>query len=167
MLSLLEPAKLVHLLFSLIFAGAVPVAGTLVFARLKGLSFDIPDRSLRATPFMLAAISYSLGTALLLLAQAPALITGLMLAYAVNTTVMLGVTQFWKISIHAAGVAGPLSFLVYRLGLWSSFLYALVVPVGILKLRLKEHSIAQLVVGATLTAAITWIQIIFVVPSIP
>ncbi len=91
---------------------------------------------------------------------------GLMLAYLINMFTMLAIKPFWKISIHAAGITGPLRLLIHRLGLWSIFLYVLVIPVGLTKLRLEEHTPPQLVASAILTIIITWVQILFLVPLI-
>ncbi len=80
---------------------------------------------------------------------------------------MFLVTLSWKISVHAAGVTGPLTFLVFKLGLPWSFLYLLVVPVGLLRLRLRQHTLLQVLAGAVLSAALTWAEIILLVPLIP
>ena len=48
--------------------------------------------------------------------RAPVLLSGLMLAYFINTSAMFLLTLGWKISVHVAGITRPLSFLVFKLG---------------------------------------------------
>ncbi len=166
-LSLLESANATHIAVSLVFATMLPMVGVLYFAQVEGLEYDIPERSARAKPFVFAIVSYVTGFLLLLTTGAPVLVSGLMLAYSINTSAMFLVTLFWKISIHAAGVTGPLTFLVFRLGFAWSLLYLFVVPVGLVRLRLRQHTFFQVAAGAVLSAALTWANIVFLVPLIP
>jgi hypothetical protein len=163
----LENARAVYTIVSVAFASVIPIVGILYFARSEGSDYDIPERSARARPFVFAIAGYFVGFLLLVLIGAPLLMSGLMLAYSINTSVMFLITLFWKISVHAAGVTGPLTFLVFRLGLLWSFLYLIVLPVGLLRLQLKQHTIPQLLAGAVLSAVLTWTEIIFLVPLIP
>jgi len=90
----------------------------------------------------------------------------MMVAYAFNTSVMSLITLFLKISIHTAGVTGPMTFLVYVLGWRWGFLYLLVIPVGGIKLLMREHSISQLAAGAIISAALSWFQIFFILSAL-
>jgi membrane-associated phospholipid phosphatase len=166
-LAALENARLVYTLASIVFASVIPIVGILYFAKSDGMDYDIPERDARARPFVFAIASYLAGFVLLVLIGAPFLMSGLMLAYSINTSVMFIVTLSWKISVHAAGVTGPLTFLVFRLGLLWSLLYLLVIPVGLLRFRLGQHTFLQLLAGAVLSAALTWTEIIFLVPLLP
>jgi len=166
-LALLEAAWALYVILSIVFATIVPIIGIARSARLEGLDYDIPERSARATPFMIAITSYLVGFLFLMISKAPVLLSGLMLAYCINTTVMFVITLSWKISVHAAGVTGPLGFLVFKLGLEWGFLYLLVIPVGMLRIRLGQHTLLQVSVGAVVSGALTWVQIFFLVPLIP
>jgi membrane-associated phospholipid phosphatase len=166
-LARLENARIFYTIVSVLSASVVPIVGILYFARLEGVDYDIPERGARARPFVFAIASYLAGFLLLVSSGAPLLMSGLMLAYSINTSVMFLVTLFWKISVHAAGVTGPLTFLVFRLGFLWGLLYLLVLPVGLLRLRLGQHTVLQLFAGAILSAALTWTEIIFLVPLIP
>ena len=95
------------------------------------------------------------------------MLSGLMLAYLINTCAIFLITLVWKKSVHAAGVTGPLSFLVFKLGLLWGFLYLLVIPVGLIRIRLRQHTLLQVLAGAVLIALLTWAQIVFLVPLVP
>ncbi len=165
-LSTLEAAKPIQTVESIVFATFLPLVGVLYFARLEGQEYDIPERSARVKPFVVAVVSYATGFILLSLNNAPLLVSGLMLAYSINTSVMFFITLFWKISIHAAGITGPLTFLVFRLGYAWGLLYLLVVPVGLVRLRLGQHTVSQVVAGGVLSAALTWAEILYFIPLI-
>jgi len=165
-LTLLDSASFVHAFSSIVFSSVFPVASIIFFAKREGIDYNIPERDVRFRPFVFAIASYVLGFLTLLLLKAPVLMTCLMFAYAINTSVMTLITLFWKISIHTAGVTGPLTFFVYALGWQWSFLYLLVIPVGGVKLLMKQHSVSQLVAGAIMSAALSWLQIIFILPLV-
>jgi len=166
-LVLLESATILSAILSVFFATIVPVIGITGFARSEGLDYDIPEKRARARPFEIAILSYLAGFTTLVTIGAPVMLSGLMLAYLINTCAMFLITLVWKISVHAARVTGPLSFLVFKLGLLWGFLYLLVIPVGLIRIRLRQHTLLQVLAGAVLSAALTWAQIIFLVPLIP
>jgi len=72
---------------------------------------------------------------------------------------MMLINLKWKISIHASGITGPATFLFYSFGMIAIPFFLLVLPVGWARLRLNAHTPAQVLAGATLTVAITWIQL--------
>jgi membrane-associated phospholipid phosphatase len=82
-----------------------------------------------------------------------------MLCYAGNTLVMMLITRRWKISVHASGIAGPTTVLTESLGLWASVFFALLLPVGWARIRLKAHTPTQVLFGALVTIAATWLQL--------
>ena len=91
--------------------------------------------------------------------RAPTIIIALMLCYACNTVIMLLITLRWKISIHASGVAGPATALVYSMGVWAAAFFILLVPVGWARVQLKAHTPWQVFAGALVTAIATWLQL--------
>ena len=66
--------------------------------------------------------------------------------------------------MHASGIAGPLTALIYVVGLTAIPFLLLVVPVGWARLKLKAHTPAQVVAGVLLTIVTTWIQLGIYVP---
>jgi membrane-associated phospholipid phosphatase len=166
-LALLQGANIVSTSLAVLFGSIAPMVGIVVFARSEGIDYDIPERQARARPFGIAILSYLAGFLALVILGTSILVSGLMLAYLINTSAMFLITLFWKISVHAAGVTGPLSFLVFRLGLLWGLLYLLVIPVGLIRIRLGQHTTLQVLAGAVISAALTWAEIIFLTPLIP
>jgi membrane-associated phospholipid phosphatase len=162
-LLILSPPDIYSLLFvSLIFGGILPML--IIFLMLRaGIIHDIyaSDRQTRLKPFLGAILSYSLGVAVLLLMNAPRDITALMACYSFNTLVMMLISLKWKISIHASGISGPFTFLVFVLGPVFLPLYLLILPVGWARIELNAHSLSQVLAGFLLTILLTWLQLTF------
>jgi membrane-associated phospholipid phosphatase len=124
----------------------------------------IPDiwaskRETRFVPFLGAISSYLIGTLVLVALSSPTIITALMMCYVGNTVIMMLVSLKWKISIHASGIAGPMTALVFALGVNAVPVLLLILPVGWARLTLKAHTPMQVVAGALVTILMTWVQL--------
>lgn len=144
---------------SVMFGALVPMGIVYGLSKLR----IIPDlwasqRETRVIPFTGATCSYLLGSAALMNERSPAIITALMLCYVGNTVIMMLISLRWKISVHASGIAGPVTALVYALGVAALPLLFLVLPVGWARIRLRAHTLTQVAAGALLTILATWIQ---------
>lgn len=152
---------------SILFATVIPLSYIFLFVRKRRkiyqIDYDISNKSLRTKPFVVVIVSYAIGTAILFLLNAPVLVKGLMFCYFTNSLVMLFITLFWKISIHASGITGPLTVLIYKLGIIYSPLFLIVVPVGLVRIKLGKHTTLQIISGALLAILITWLQIVFII----
>ncbi len=143
------------------FGTMVPLVMMLQLTKIGVISdFNVSERKERTKPFVGAAASYLAGGGVLLLMKAPTIIIALMLCYAGNTVIMLLITLRWKISIHASGVAGPTTALVYSIGACAAVFFILLIPVGWARMQLKAHTPWQILVGALVTVIATWLQLI-------
>jgi membrane-associated phospholipid phosphatase len=145
---------------SLTFGTFIPLGIIYLLSR-RGLisDFFVSEKEERAKPFAGAIASYVVGSLALLSVRAPTIVTALMLCYAGNTLVMMLITRVWKISIHASGIAGPTTALIISLGTWASVFFALLVPVGWARIRLRAHTPTQMLAGALVTIVTTWVQL--------
>jgi membrane-associated phospholipid phosphatase len=144
----------------LTFGTFVPLAIIYLLSK-RGLisDFFVSKKNERAKPFAGAILSYLAGSLTLCLFKAPPIITALMLCYGGNTLVMMLITRRWKISVHASGIAGPTTVLIESLGAWASVFFAFLVPVAWARLRLNAHTPTQILAGALVTVAATWVQL--------
>lgn len=78
-------------------------------------------------------------------------------AYLATTFVVLAVTLFWRISIHMAGLTGPITALILVFGIHYSLLFLLAVPLGWARTELKAHTLPQVVFGAVVGVVTTTI----------
>ncbi len=146
------------------FGSVLPLSSTYYLVR-KGIIPDIyaSDRTTRTEPFLWAMASYLMGVTALIYLNAPFVVTALMACYFVNTIVMLIITLYWKISIHAVGVTGPITALVFQLGARMLPFFLLMLPVAWARIELKAHNRLQVAAGAILSTFLTWMQMIFYV----
>ena len=146
------------------FGAILPLSSTYYLVR-KGIIPDIyaSDRSSRTDPFLWAMVSYLTGVTILLWVNAPFVITALMACYFVNALIMLCITLYWKISIHAVGVMGPVTALVWELGTKMMPFLLLIIPLAWARVELKAHDKKQVAAGAILSSLLTWFQMIFYV----
>jgi membrane-associated phospholipid phosphatase len=120
--------------------------------------FYAHDRATRFIPFLWTTFFYLLGCLSLILISAPAAVTALMACYFVNGLVLMVITLKWKISIHASGVTGPVTALIFLLGGVMMPLLLVVIPVAWARVELKAHTVMQVAVGAVLSSVLTWFQ---------
>jgi hypothetical protein len=158
----LNPLQLIAI--TTFFGSVLPLSSTYYLVR-KGIIPDIyaSDRATRTEPFLWAMASYLMGVTALMYLNAPFVVTALMACYFVNTIVMLIITMYWKISIHAVGVTGPVTALVFQLGARMLPFFLLMLPVAWARIELKAHNRLQVAAGAILSTFLTWMQMIFYV----
>lgn len=142
-----------------LFGSVLPFISVFYMVR-KGIISDIyaSDRSTRLKPFLGAMASYLTGVAALIAIGAPRSVTALMACYLVNASILLVISLVWKISIHASGVAGPVTALVFQLGAKMLPFFLLALPVAWARIELKAHDLKQVAAGTLLTSVLTWLQ---------
>jgi len=133
---------------------------TVVYMLKRGIISDFyaNDRDERFLPFMATIFSYTVGTVALMAVGAPEQIIALMACYLVNGVVLLLITTKWKISIHASGIASPVTALVYLLGTRLLPLFILFLPIAWARVELKAHDKKQVTAGAIISSVLTWLQ---------
>ena len=152
------------ILITTMFGAILPLSSTYYLVR-RGIIPDIyaSIRETRTEPFLWAMASYLLGVTVLLYFNAPLAVTALMACYFGNAVIMLIITLRWKISIHAVGVSGPITALVFQLGSKMLPLFFILFPVLWARVELKAHNKLQVAAGAILSGLLTWFQMVFYV----
>lgn len=153
-------------LISIIFGALVPISTSLILIKKMNTDLDITDRTKRTMPLILAICSYLIGFLVLLWFGAPAVVSALMLIYGTNTFVILIINFYWKISIHAMGIAGPTAAFIFAFGLVGVLLGLIIPFVMWSRLKLKKHTLAQVIAGSVIGLVMTWIQLSYIVPLI-
>ncbi|HML06405.1 MAG TPA: PAP2 family protein [Methanobacterium sp.] len=150
--------------FCVLFAGIMPILLVLWWLKEKNgngtkIDMDIPERTERNFPLLMVILSYAIGVIVLYLLNAPLITTILMFCYFSNTLIVFFINLRWKISIHAMGVAGPATVLIYVFGA-TGVIFALIIPfVMWSRIYLKEHTLSQVIMGAALGFFATAAQI--------
>lgn len=152
---------------SLAFFGIVPLLALLWMVREgRATSLEVRDKSRRTLPMLVCVGSYALGIALLgaTATTAVRVLVAFAAIYPVNTLILLGITRWWKISIHMAGLAAFVSGLLFvALVAWeglpddweAALTVATTAPLVLLlpvlmwaRVRAKAHTVGQVVAGA-------------------
>ncbi|MER5436002.1 hypothetical protein [Streptomyces sp. NPDC002588] len=140
-------------LFAALCAGIVP-ASYIQWERRRGTWGDrhVVDRRQRPRIFAVILASIGLGSAAMVLMDAPTSILAAMIALWLMTTVLLAVNTVWKISVDSAVAAAVSSMFVVHSPGWL-LSYTLVAAVCWSRVALSYHTIAQTVAGASLGVA--------------
>jgi len=130
-----------------------PFLSILYFRRKNVVDLYVSKRKAR-TPFYLIAIaSYSFAT-IIFLGTNTKIMFLLALGSLLVSLILMGVNLFWKVSIHCAGVTGPIFALIFVFGLSALPLTSIVGLVGWSRIKLKDHTFAQTLVGTLISLSV-------------
>jgi hypothetical protein len=157
--------KLLWASLAIFFSALVPALVVLGLLKLRLLSdADISNRAERARPYILITFFYFLGSFLLLyLPPRPInkVFGTLMSCYATVTLVGTIITYFWKISMHLAGLAGPLTAAIFFWKLPAVPFLISLLPLSWARLYLRKHNIWQVLAGIMMSSLITYLTCYF------
>lgn len=114
----------------------------------------VRDREHRLVPMLMCLVSALAGLAILLLGDAPRDVIALSWAMIITLLVCILITNWWKVSLHATVAGGAVAMLALLYGPWLLLLVGLLSLVCWSRVRLTDHTAAQVVVGALLGPAI-------------
>ncbi len=145
-----------------IFAAILPVLYVGWLQRHGKIShFHIPIRSERNAPYLLSLGLLIFAYFFLWILKAPSLLLAATLASVGNTFFIFIVNIFWKISAHMMGAAAPLVAFSFAFGKWVLPFFLLLVLIGWSRVRLKAHTLAQVIAGGLAGLFLTYIQLVF------
>jgi hypothetical protein len=144
----------------LFFGTIIPILVLFIWTKLKKIDRDFTIKEDRNRPLLMAAIIYFIGALILWLFQANPLITAIMLCYGTNTIIVFIINLKWKISVHAMGITGPTTALMFA-NPWF-FIFGLIGPLVMWsRLTLKKHTVGQLLAGSFFGYMLTAIQLYY------
>ncbi|MFD9333172.1 hypothetical protein ACFWBF_01945 [Streptomyces sp. NPDC060028] len=114
---------------------------------------SVPQRRQRLLVLPVAMASATAGLILLIALDGPREMATAVLAAVVTSVAIFAVTTVWKVSVHTAACAGTATVLTLALGPWWLLCGPLVVLMGWSRVTLREHSPAQVIIGAVLASA--------------
>ena len=149
------PQRLLGWGVSLIFLTVIPALSLLFYIPRRSEPWASTEKRQRVMSFVFMAVSYPIGFVILKIIQAPVIFEAIMVTYVVVVLALILVNLFFKASGHAAGVAGPVSALIYFYGVIATPLIALIPLTMWARVRSKGHTLSQTLIGALLSAAVT------------
>ena len=143
-----------------LFSNLIPVITILVLQKYGIITdLDASIRKQRILPLSLGVLYAAIGFIVLTLQNADAIIRGLMFCFITNTVVIILITRYWKISIHAMGVAGLIAALWVNGEQFPLIMGFILVLVASARVLLKAHNISQVIVGSLLGMILTYLQL--------
>jgi membrane-associated phospholipid phosphatase len=140
---------------TLLLVGPGMVYTLLTWRKEHRVDIDITKREDRIVPLMLASLGALFGSYLVfsrLNNQNLYLMSVILVALLVSITI---ITSQWKISLHSTTFTALTTLLVTFGSPYFAFLYLLLFFVGWARVYLKQHSLAQVTVGAALGTTLT------------
>ncbi|MEV4540275.1 phosphoesterase PA-phosphatase [Micromonospora echinaurantiaca] len=138
-------------LLATLFVTGIPFAYILGGVRRGRLTdHHVGVREQRRVPLLFGLCSVAAGLALLAALGAPRPVLALAAAGVLGLVVAVGVSHWWKLSIHAAVAAGTVVVLVLTFGARLLVTAPLLALVGWSRVRLGDHTVAQVLAGGGL-----------------
>lgn len=144
----------------ILFLAVIPILPFLYFLGKRQTNINIISRRIRTVVLIMAIASYAASSAVFYYLDYHAMFA-ISLAYLFVDIAIMVNNLFWKISIHAAGIAGPTTALVYVFGTKFVFLYIFTAMVFYIRLKLKAHTLCQLVAGCAVAVVVTFLTYLF------
>lgn len=146
---------------SLIGIGLLVVPGIIysvyIWRKEGAVDLDLTERHDRIVPLMLSTLGAVIGSFIVQSKLENPTFTEMSFILVTMLAALTVVTTVWKISLHAATIAGLSSLLVVYQGNWFVLGYLVLLPVIWSRLQLKQHSPNQLIAGTILGAGLTLI----------
>lgn len=133
-----------------------PASGYILYGLRKGSVSDInlSEREERLRPLVLALTGAVAGAVFLLVKEAPKQLILLNLVLISELVVVIVVTLFWKISMHALIYSSIVTMLAYLYDLCILWLMVLLIPIGWARLYRKRHTLLQVIMGSVAGAVV-------------
>jgi membrane-associated phospholipid phosphatase len=141
---------------TLLFLSLGPLLYVMISVHQGRLSdIEITRRSERIGPFLFGIFSATLGLLTLQMLHGPRNLSTLLIITIVSGIIMLFITLWWKISVHASSMAGAVTLLTAMYGMGMLPLLLLLVLVSWSRVVLRRHTVAQVTIGALLSILLT------------
>jgi hypothetical protein len=130
-----------------------PFFAVLYFYQKNFSDLDVSKRETRTPLLVIAIISYSMAAIIFSVTNTKILFL-LALGYTFVSLIIMIVNLFWKVSIHCAGVTGPIFSLIFVFGLTALPLSLIIGLVGWSRIKLKNHTFSQTLVGTLISLTV-------------
>lgn len=111
-------------------------------------------REQRYVVYILTSALGAIGCGLLWYLNAPELLAVTFTAGLVSIVVFMGINYLWKISLHTAFSAASVAIIIIVYGVHAAWTAILLPLIAWARIELKQHTVAQVITGGLLAAAI-------------
>ncbi len=134
-----------------VFGVILQIASFIYFYR-KGILTDVDAKikDERTLPYFISIIIFNVGFILLLIFKVSSISIAFWFCYISNTFLVILINKYMKISIHVMGISGPLALFTFLFGFKMFMFLPILVLVAWSRIKLKCHSLAEVVAGGLL-----------------
>lgn len=152
------------ILISSLFGFIAPIV---LFISLKNrgkiIDVDASIKEERTLPFLLATIFYIIGLVLMIYFELNIITKAFWFCYISNTLFTVLINRYWKISAHSMGVSGSLAAIIFVIGNYSFLFIPLLLLIGWSRIKLKCHTLSQVLAGIILAFISTFVQMYLII----
>ena len=150
------------LIFGIFAFSFVPIIVTVYYYKKGFVDIEVSERKKR-TPIYLASIISQM-FAVFYFYSGCKLMLFLSLAFLINTIAVFLINLKYKVSAHAGNIAGIATILYLTYGNIALPIYLLLIPIYALRIKLKAHTLGQLILGTILAIVLTYVtyKIVFI-----
>ena len=142
-------SALIYACITLFFLSVGPLLYIIIGVRMGKLSdIDVSRRSQRAGPFIFGIVSVMIGWLVLALTNGPRNLQTVMIITVFSGIIMMVITFWWKISMHASSLGGIATMLTVLYGAVMLPLFVLLVLVSWSRVVLRRHTVMQVIAGS-------------------
>ncbi len=132
----------------LLLIGPASIYVYLAYRKGKVTDINMSEREERLRPLIIALIGAMMVILVLLDKAAPKPLILLGLTLVSELVIVIFVTVFWKISLHALTYSTAVTLLAYLYNPWALILYIFLFPVGWARVYRKRHTLLQVIAGS-------------------
>ena len=154
---------IVQAVIAVVFGSVLPFAFVEYQVRSRRITdVHVGDRRQRPQVMAVSLVLFLIGLGLLLWAGAERPLLAAVVAGLAGTVVCLAVTLRWKVSVHMTVLGGSCVVAGLALGPWWWLTGLLTLPVGWSRVRLTDHTVAQVVAGGVIGAFVSAVTYLLV-----
>lgn len=141
----------------LTFAMIIPYLYIRILIRKKVLDdLHISNKEDRIKPIIITIISNTVGFSILYILKAPLFLKAMFLIVIISTFIFGIITYFWKVSAHTAWITFMVITFNILFGKWMLFLLPLIPMVGWARVKIKRHTVKQVISGSIISFITTF-----------
>lgn len=151
--------KILTFIIPLIFGFIAPIVLFLIL-RNKGklVDQDASNKEERTFPYLIAIVFYLIGLAFMIKFNLNIISIAFWFCYISNTIITIIINKYWKISAHSMGASGPFAAVIFSFGWIGLVVLPIVFLVGWSRIKLKCHSLSQVVIGVIIAFVSVYLQ---------
>ena len=124
---------------------------------------DASIKEERTAPFLISGIFYIIGLIILITQHIDVISIAFWFCYISNILIVVLINKYWKISVHALGASGALAALFFAAGPSGLIFFFIPVLVGWSRVKLRFHTLSQVLAGAALGFCSVYLQMTLIV----